>query len=231
MDRLMILGAGGFGRELCGWLRSIQPAQSRWELAGFLDADPRALDDTGMDLPILGDPATFVPAAGDLLACGIGNPQLKRRLVTGLEQRGAAFLTVVHSSVIVGPACQLGRGCVLCPQVVVTTNVRLGDFVTLNVASTIGHDATVGSWSTINGHADVTGKCTLAQFVFLGSHAVVVPGKAVGQNSVVGAGSVVVRNVPPGCTVFGSPARTVSIDPSGIDSGAAPCAAADPRSA
>jgi acetyltransferase-like isoleucine patch superfamily enzyme len=87
--------------------------------------------------------------------------------------------------------------------------VTLGRFVTLNLAATVGHDVAVGDWSTLSGHVDITGKVSLGEGVFAGSHACVLPGLKVGDRAVVGAGTVVTRNVSAGSTMFGVPAKLI----------------------
>jgi sugar O-acyltransferase (sialic acid O-acetyltransferase NeuD family) len=208
--RLLIVGAGGFGREVLAWALAIPPAARDWDVAGFLDANPAALDGFPCDCPILGDPSTYAPGPEDRLLPAVADPSTKLRICRGLKARGGRFATLVHPAAIVGPACRIGEGCVLCPRVTLTTNVTLGNFVTVNAYSGFGHDAVVGDGCTISSHVDVTGAVRLGEGVLLGSHATVLPRVEVGAYAVIGAGSAVVRNVPPGATVMGVPAKQVA---------------------
>jgi sugar O-acyltransferase (sialic acid O-acetyltransferase NeuD family) len=208
--RLLIVGAGGFGREVLAWALAV-PADARdWEIGGFLDANTRALDPHPCDYRIVGDPASYEPRPEDVFVPAIANPAIKLQLCRGLRARGAVFTTLVHPSVIIGPACRIGEGCVLCARVVLTTNVTLGDFVTINVGTGCGHDTVLGDGTTISSFADVTGAVRLGEGVFLGSHAVIFPRVEVGEFAVVGAGSAVLRKVPPRATVMGVPAKQVA---------------------
>ena len=213
MKRLLIVGAGGFGREVLCWARDVEPTQREWQIGGFLDSNAAALDGFDVPLEILGDPAEFAPAETDLCICAIGDPATKQRVVTGLAARGAKFATLIHPSVIMGGDCRIGDGCILCPRAVLTTHVTLGRFVTLNISATVGHDVGVGDWCTLSDHADITGKVTLGEAVFAGSHACVLPGLRVGDLAVVGAGTVVTQNVPAGSTMFGVPAKLIFTKP------------------
>lgn len=209
MQRLFIVGAGGFGREVLGWALHIAAQQPAWDIAGFLDANPAALDGFPCAFRVCGDPAVFVPTAHDVLICAIGDPATKLRLCRALQKKGGHFITFIHPTAVVGPDCCFGAGCILGPGAVVTTNVTLGNFVTLNVHATIGHDVVVGDGCTLSSHADVTGRALLGEGVFLGSHAAVLPNAQVGDYALVGAGSVVLRKVRPYVTVMGVPAKPI----------------------
>ena len=209
MQRLLIVGAGGFGREVLNWARDVEVTRPGWRIGGFLDANPAALNGYETDVPILGDPAHFQPAATDCFVCALGDPLTKRHVIGGLVDRGARFVTLIHPAATIGKRVSSGEGCILCPRAVVTTDARLGRFVLLNLAATVGHDVEIGDWSTLSCHVDVTGKAILGESVFAGSHACILPRVKVGDRAIIGAGSVVTRNVSAGTTVFGVPAQTI----------------------
>jgi sugar O-acyltransferase (sialic acid O-acetyltransferase NeuD family) len=210
--RLLIIGAGGFGREVLAWARDVAAAagaQAPWTIAGFLDANPRALDGLDVGVPIIGDARAYLPAADDRLICAIGDPSIKLRVCRELEARGARFATIIHPSALIGPHCTIGAGTIFCPRSVCTCDATIGKHVAVNILASIGHDAVVGDGCTLNGHSDVTGHAELGEGVFLGSHAVVMPGGKVGDYARIGAGSVVLRKAPPQTSVMGVPAKRI----------------------
>lgn len=209
MKRLIIIGAGGFGREILTWL-SANEKSSRYKLDGFLDKNKDALADYDIDYPILGDPETYEPKRDELFVCAIGSPKTKLNICRSLKAKGGQFLSFVHPTAVVGQNVFIGEGAVLCPGAVVTSDVRIGSFVTLNVYASVGHDATIGDGCTLSGHCDVTGFVSLGEGVFMGTHAAVLPGTVVGDYAVIGAGSVVLKKVRPNATVFGVPAKQIS---------------------
>ncbi len=209
MKRVLVVGAGGLGRELYGWASQHPDCGRAWTLAGFLDDRPDAL--SGYDYPvgIVGSIREYQPAGGDLLLCGIGLPKNKKAVVELLLQRGAEFLTLIHPRATLGRNVRLGRGVAICPGAVVTCDVALGDFCLLNVNSSVGHNARIGAYCTLSGHCDVTGFAALEEGVFMGTHAAVIPSTKVGAYATIGAGSVAMGSVPAGATMMGVPARSL----------------------
>jgi sugar O-acyltransferase (sialic acid O-acetyltransferase NeuD family) len=211
MRRLVIIGAGGLGREVLAWARQ---AVSPLEVKGFLDDNLDALKPFSKNVPLLGTVAGHQPAADEVFICAIGQIEAKRRCAEMVLSRGGDFVNIIHSSAILGDSVNLGRGVIICPHAVVSPDAELGDFVTVNLHSTIAHDAVVGPWSQLHCHVDITGGAILGPRVLVGSHASILPGIRVGDGAIVGAGSIVTRDVEPATTVFGSPARPVTRQPS-----------------
>lgn len=211
--KLLIVGAGGFGREAATWAEDVRVAtKPAWHIAGYLDDDPAATTEFDHDLAILGPVSGHAPASDELFLMAIGAPRTKLSIGGALRQRGGRFLTLVHPTAIAAAKARLGEGCILCPYSCVTAGALLAPWTTLNIHATVGHDAVVGAGTTLSSHCDVTAGARLGEGTFLGTHSVVLPGVTVGDHAYVGAGSIVTRRVPAGATVFGVPARRISAD-------------------
>jgi sugar O-acyltransferase (sialic acid O-acetyltransferase NeuD family) len=205
-NRLFIVGAGGFGREVAVWAAHWLAQEPAFVLHGFLDDNARALEGFPSDLPLLGTPGAFEFQPGDGALIAIGNPKTRRAVANVLQGR-VTFPILIHPAAIVGPHCQLGEGSIVCPTTVLTTNVRFGKHVIANLGCSIGHDATLGDFTTLSPHVSVSGGAITGEGVFVGSNASLVPLVKVGAGAVIGAGSLVLRPVPENVTVFGLPAR------------------------
>jgi sugar O-acyltransferase (sialic acid O-acetyltransferase NeuD family) len=202
---LYLVGAGGFGRDVASWLH-MATLEPDTVFKGFLDTNRDAL--SGYDFPVgvVGDEQTWDVRPHHRFVCTLGSPALKQRVVRALLERGARFANVVSRTAIVSAHARVGSGCVIGHNAGIACHAHVGDFVTIVAASAIGHDAVIGDYSHISSFCDVTGHVTLGRGVTLGSHAVVLPRVTVGDYGIVGAGSVAVRDVPAGATVFGVPA-------------------------
>ncbi len=211
---LIIVGGGDLGRVMLRVASELPPERRGWRrIAGFLDDAPAetaaALRAKGVDTPILGAIHSYEPRPEDRFICAIASPRPKLEVCELLRSRGAVFTNLIDATAYVDPDAVLGNGIFLWRHVVVGGCARVGDFVTVQLFSSIGHDAAVGDGCTVSDYCDVMGHVELGRGVFLGGHAALLPKARVGAFARVGAGSVVLKRVKEGATVFGVPARTI----------------------
>ncbi|NBD36954.1 MAG: transferase, partial [Verrucomicrobia bacterium] len=189
MKRLLIIGAGGFGREVLQWARASIDRGRDWEPGGFLDDRACALEGPGREFPpIVGTVREYEPREEDVFVCALGSPRLRAQVFEHFKKRGARFVRVVHPSCHLGEGVTLGEGVILCPGVVLTCDIAIGANTALNVNTAVGHDARIGAHCQISSFCDLTGYVRLGDRVFLGSRASVLPGIHVGDGATVGAG-------------------------------------------
>lgn len=208
MKDLLIVGAGGLGRELLQWVKDVNSVEATWRIKGFLDDNPNKLNGFDCDYDVVGSVRDWVPGDNEVFACAVAACRVKEQVVSSLKARGAVFESVIHPSATIGDMNNLGEGLVVFPKSVITVNTVVGDFVTL-LNSQIGHDAVVGDYSTVSSYCDITGGVSIGKRVFLASHVTIVPGKNVGDDALVGAGSVVFTDVKTNTKVLGNPARRI----------------------
>lgn len=209
-NKILLVGAGGFAREIYDYLSQSNFEYNGYKLAGFLSDNDDDLDSFNIDHKIIGNIKSELLDEGTVLIMAVASPSLKEELYRYYEQSGAQFITYVHPTAIIGKYVNLGDGCVICPNVTLTTNISIGSCCTINAHSSIGHDANIGNFCTLSGHCDITGGVKVGDRVIFGSHALVIPSKIVESDSVVGAGSVVIKKVKSGTTVFGNPAKKIN---------------------
>jgi len=204
--RLLIVGAGGFGREVLQWARDAWPDHKE-QIAGFLSDDPRRLDGFSTGLEILGSVEGYEKLPGDYLLLGIGVPYARHMVADRLTARGAEFVTLVHPRSVVAQSARIGKGSIVCPGAIISDSANLGRCVLLNYHASLGHDAATGDYAVLSPYATLGGGATVGDDAFLGLHASVGPGKSVGARSKVSANSCVLADTPADSIIYGVPGR------------------------
>jgi sugar O-acyltransferase (sialic acid O-acetyltransferase NeuD family) len=212
-EPLVIVGAGGHGRELLDIVEALNASAPTFEFVGFLD-------DGHPDADVLArrraDLVGRVERLTTLDVCyliGIGSPETRQRIDAYASSLGREAAQAIHPEASLGSDVRLGPGAVLAAGARVTTNVSFGRHVHLNVNATVSHDCVLGDYVILNPGATVCGNAVLGDGVTIGTGATVIQGRTVGNGTVVGAGAVVVSDLPPGITAVGVPARPLSLRP------------------
>lgn len=206
MNNIIIVGAGGFGREVESLLGDCF-SRNEYRFKGFLGRSDPNLDAHRSGGSIIGDPDSYQPCDGDRFILAIGNIAARRQVVETLTSRGARFLTMVHPTAKLIDSASLGIGAVLYPHSFVSNAAALGDYVHLSLFASVGHDGQVGEFSLLSPYSTLNGFASVANDVFVGSHTTIGPGTVVGEHCVISANSSVLRDIPPDRFVFGVPAR------------------------
>lgn len=207
----MIIGAGGFGREVMSIAMDItRKNKPNWRLHGFLDDNMDALNGLyTMGYDVIDTISGHIVSDENIYVCAIADSLARERICKDFISKGAKFATLIHPSCKIGYTANFGNGLIMAQYSTISENVTVNDFVIINAYTGIGHDAVIGEYCTLSAHCDVTGHVTLGKRVFLGSSAVISPGVTICDNARVGAGSVVLRKVKPDTTVFGNPAKRI----------------------
>lgn len=206
---LIIVGAGGLGREIYSWVSQTIESKNEHTIKGFIDDNLQALMNLPYSVKVLDTISDYTPEINDSFILAIMNPETKKQISNQLIQKKASFFTFVHPTAIIGTNVTLGKGNIICPYCILTNDIVLGDFVFINTNSTIGHDSTIGHYTSINGKVEITGNSTIGERCLFGVGAVVIPGRRIDNRVTVGAGSVVIRNIKSDKTVFGNPAKYI----------------------
>jgi sugar O-acyltransferase (sialic acid O-acetyltransferase NeuD family) len=210
--RIVIIGAGGMAREIASALQWINRMTPSFEFLGYVVSDLSKLTDRDSQAQVLGD-LNWIEKhqkSVDALAIGIGTPSVRVKLAQELQKsfNTMEYPSIVHPTAVVdyesaqlGPGCFIGAGCVS------TVNLVLDAFALCNFGSTIGHETRVGRGSVVNPGANLSGGVVIEDGVLIGTGAQVLQYLRVCRGATVGAGAVVIHDVPVNTTVVGIPAR------------------------
>lgn len=214
-ERVVVIGASGFGRESLDVLDAMRLAGSDIEILGVVDDDASPINRARLaarGVSFLGTRSQWL-SSRDLDASyvlGIGNPKIRRAIVGLLEVAGLTAFTAIHPSITRGASTLVGEGSVICAGVTLSNNVQIGRHVHVNPNAAIGHDTILSDFVSVNPGAVISGDVEVREGALLGAGAIILQGISVGQGVVVGAGAVVTKNVTGWQTVIGVPAHPVA---------------------
>lgn len=210
MKDIAIYGAGGFGRELACLIRRINTeSNENWNLIGFFD-DGLQPGDRNEYGEVLGDMNTLNNWETPLsVAFAIGNPKIVEMLCHKISNEKISFPNIIAPDTIFldKDNMSMGKGNVICSRCLISCNVHIGDFNTLNGYITVGHDTIIGNYNTIMPAVKISGGVNIGERNFMGVNSVIIQYKSIASDVVVGAGAVVVKNLKKIGTYVGNPAK------------------------
>lgn len=211
MKPLLIIGAGGVGREATLIVEAINRVHPTWDLLGFID-DFTAVGTEYNGISVLGPLDILTQYKEPIyVVCAIANYTVKKKIIMKIKEfyPWVKFAKLIHPKVDLNPFMSIGEGCIIYQHVMMTVDVILGDHVIVCASTGIGHDSVIKDYCDILWNCNISGHVTLEEGCFIGSGATIVQGLKIGPQTKVGAGSVVLKSTYGYCTVVGVPAKVV----------------------
>ena len=205
---LAIIGAGGFGREVAWLVERINREEKTWNLKGFID-DQQPIGTKVNQYTVIGTTESIKQSEKDLyVICAVGNAKTRKKIIQNLENtKPIHFATVIDPTVIHSDEITIGEGSILCAGTILTTNITIGKHVIINLDCTVGHDAVIEDYTTLYPSVNVSGMTTIGTGSEIGTGVNIIQGKTIAQDVIVGAGSVVVKDLLESGTYVGIPAK------------------------
>lgn len=208
MKQLLILGAGGMGKEMFYIAQSSMGYGTEFVIKGFLDF-PNPDWNTKIYPPILGIEDDYEIQPEDVFTCSIGEVALKRKICEKMKARGAKFQSLICDDAHVSETASIGEGSIIDHFSLIGSDTIIGDNCLIQAYTSIGHDCFVGNYARIDNQCTCVGGTKILDGATIHTSSVINRGVIVGEDSVVGACSFVIRKVKPGTTVCGNPARKI----------------------
>lgn len=210
MKKIAIIGAGGFGREVKMLIDQINAVSQQYEFIGYYD-DGKEKGILINGFPVLGKVSDLNSVTEEIsIALALGNPVYKKNVVNLVTNPKVTFETLIHPSVLIGnDEVSIGKGTVICAGNIITCNISIKDYVTLNLACTIGHDTIIENYVSLMPGVNVSGEVILEEAVYVGTGAKIINQVSIGNNATIGAGAVVSKSIPENCTAVGIPAKPI----------------------
>lgn len=195
--RIVIFGAGGFGREIREpLLRCLQAAQDS-RVVVFAEDEP-----TGEAIP------SSEIVAEDEVLIALGSSAARREVagrIAGVPSR------LIAPTALIGSRVSIGEGAVFCDHTMVTCDARIGRHFQCNIYSYVAHDCVIGDFVTFAPRVSCNGNVRIGDGSYIGTGAVIRPGVTIGREVTVGMGAVVTKDVPDGAVYVGNPAKPMPV--------------------
>lgn len=212
MNLYAIYGVSGFGREVMPVARRmLQPQGVKADELVFVDDSPVETEVNGHRVMTWAD-FLVAPAQARYVNVAIANSVVREKLSQRCAEAGVKFFSVVADNAVELDANEIGEGLILCPFAMVTSNAKIGRHFHANIYSYVAHDCVIGDFVTFAPGVKCNGNVVVEDHAYIGTGAVLKQGRpgqplVIGRGAVVGMGAVVTKNVAPGTTVVGNPAR------------------------
>lgn len=205
---LMIVGAGGLGREVALILKRGEKSGAKWDFIGFVDDEKQGSTIEGY--PILG-PINYIFEADvhPWVAIAIAETHTRKRIFNELKAVGVPIATLIDPNTLISPYVSIGEGSIVCSGSTLTTNIKLGKGCVFLPGCFIGHDTVLGDWLSLMPYVTIAGEVTVGEGTFFGIDATVINKVSIGEWCYIGAGATVTKDIPAYSLAVGVPARIV----------------------
>jgi len=206
---ILILGAGGHAWVVADIFLRAQKEGASVRLIGCLDDDSRLHGSKILGVEVVGSLNMVKEISHDGVVVAIGSNRIRSQVYKRLQDQGEKFVQAVHPSAIISPDVKIGAGSMICGGVIVNPGTVIGQNVIVNTGSTIDHHNKIGNHVHIAPGVHTGGETEIGEGTLVGIGSIIMPRCSVGSWSIVGAGSLVHKNLPGNIVAFGVPANIV----------------------
>ena len=209
MKKIAIIGAGGFAREILTLINDINRQNPEYEFVGFVDEGG---SQTIHGYPVIGNDEEINKTKEPLsVVIAVGEPHLKERIRNKYTNPLISFPTLIHPSVLLSDpdSISIGKGCIICAGCIITTDIIIGDFITLNLMCTVGYDTVINEYASFMPSVNISGEVNIGKNVYVVTGSKIINQVEIGEYTVVGAGAMVAKSLPANCTAVGVPAKPI----------------------
>lgn len=205
MKKIVVVGNGGFAHEVKFIIDRLNIVHNEWRFLGYIDCEQ------GED--VVGDDSFVMESKSELyVAIGIGNPEIRYRIATRYETNAnVVFPNLIDPSAVLSNNVLMGKGNIICANTVLTVDIKMGSFNIVNLSCTVGHNADIKDFCTLNPSSSISGNVLIEDGCNIGTGVKIIQGRRIGARSIIGAGAVVVKDIPKDCTAVGVPAKVIKM--------------------
>ena len=210
---IVIIGAGDFGREVAWLIERINHQQEKWEILGFIDDDENLWGRKVDGYSVLGGSAWLKEYQEEIYCvCSLGVGETRKKILERfIEKKNIKYPSLIDPSVIIGKDCVINEGSIICAGNILAIGTHVGKHVIVNLSSTLGHDDQIGDYCVVNPGCNLSGRVITEECVDIGTGTKIIQGIHIVKNTVIGAGSTVVRDIEQSGTYVGTPAKAIKL--------------------
>lgn len=209
MKDLYIIGAGGFGKEVAWLVERVNSTNPTWNIKGFIDDNESLWNTKIYDYTVIGGIEFLKNCKNAYAVCAVGNAQIRKNIIERLAKSDVHFATLIDPMVQLSKHVYVGEGTVICAGTIITVDVKIGNHVIINLDCTLGHDDVLSDYVTVYPSVNISGCCTIGQCVELGTGMQIIQGISITDDSIVGAGACVVKDIEEAGVYVGTPAKKI----------------------
>lgn len=208
MKDIVIVGAGGFGREVAWLIEDINEENPQWNILGFVDDNESIQGEQLGEYKVIGTTDYLMEKELNVVIA-IANPVIRQNIYNKIKDTENIFPTLIHPSAIFSDSVTFGQGVVISAGNIVTVDITIEDFVIIDRSCNIGHDTMINKFSTLLPSTTISGNVYIEENILIGTGSTIIQGLTVGKKSIIGAGAVVTKDIPENCTAVGVPAKPI----------------------
>lgn len=214
MKNIVIIGAGGVGREVSLIIQQINELEQTWNLLGFIDDNTDNWGKVINGYSVIGGIDSLEFLSNDTyIVIAIANYKVKKNIVNKINNK-FKFATIVHPKVWIHDYMTVGEGTIIYEGAILTANIEIGNHVIISPKCGVGHDSIIKDYVSLLWNVNVSGNDLIEEGVMMGSGSTVIQGKKIGKGSIIGAGAVVVNDIESFSTAVGVPGKVIKSDKS-----------------
>lgn len=208
MENIIIVGAGGVGRETAWIIEQINLRKETYKILGFIDDNESILNSNINGYKVLGGLDYLLEnKMNSKIVVSIADYKIKKSIVEKLNNY--EFETIIHPDVFIHSSNRIGKGTIIYPGTIMTTNITIGNHVIISPKVGIGHDSRIEDYVSILWNVSISGFDYIKEGTFIGSNATIIQNKIIGKEVIIGSSTLVLKNMSDNNTYVGIPAKVM----------------------
>lgn len=205
--KICIMGAGGAAKDVLNLINDLDKYE---EVDCFMVLD-EVWEREWKNKQIMEKPVKPQSDFNSTIHCatiGIGETSIREKITQKLP-KNTEYISLIHPTAVISKWAKIGKGAIICAGCIITCDVNIGKHAYLNIHTTISHDNLIGDFVTTSPGTNISGNCKIGNKVYFGTSSAVRQGIQICDNTFIGMGAIVVKDIATSGTYVGVPAKRI----------------------